>query len=138
MGKSSKPFNAVGGGIVLMYLLEKNTVFTVNALISGHHRGNDFCPLIGDVRLLERLIFLTYFGRGRCSSKVQSQFLVFKTKIGHQCSCQIHSHKSKGCKITKITCIMKTKHLIITTKKQSCTEIYTYVFFIFNIDRCLK
>ena len=30
---------------------------TVNSLISGHHWGNGFCPLIGDVRLLESLTF---------------------------------------------------------------------------------
>ena len=32
---------------------------TVDSLISGHHRGNDFCPLIGGVHYLENLIFLT-------------------------------------------------------------------------------
>ena len=30
---------------------------TVNSVISGHHWGNDFCLLIGDVRLLESLTF---------------------------------------------------------------------------------
>ena len=32
----------------------------VNAPISEHHRGNKFCLLIGAVRLLEHLIFLTF------------------------------------------------------------------------------
>ena len=45
---------------------------TVNSLISGHHRGNDFCLLIGDVRLLESLTVLIFCCLGRGSSKVLS------------------------------------------------------------------
>ena len=45
---------------------------TVDSLISGHHRGNDFCPLNGDVRLLEILIFLTFCRLGWGTLKVES------------------------------------------------------------------
>ena len=51
----------------VMQVTSKNTV---NSVISGHHRGNDFCPLIGDVRLLESLAFLTFCCLGRGSLKV--------------------------------------------------------------------
>ena len=37
-----------------------------------NHWGNDFCPLIGGIRLLESLIFLTFFGLGRGTLKVLS------------------------------------------------------------------
>ena len=37
---------------------------TVGSLISRHHRGNDFCPLIGGVRLLESLKFFIFCGLG--------------------------------------------------------------------------
>ena len=46
--------------------------YIVDSLISGHHRGNDFCPLIGGVRFLESLIFLTFCGLGRGTLKVLS------------------------------------------------------------------
>ena len=51
-----------------------NTVFsdTVDSLISRRNRGNDFCPLIGGVRLLERVIFFTLCGLGRGTLKVLS------------------------------------------------------------------
>ena len=45
---------------------------TVNSLISGHHWGSDFCPLIGDVHLLESLTFFTFCCLGRGSLKVLS------------------------------------------------------------------
>ena len=45
---------------------------TVNSVISGHHRGNDFCPLVGDVRLLKSLTSLTFCCLGRGSLKVPS------------------------------------------------------------------
>ena len=45
---------------------------TVDSLISGHHWGNDFSPLIGDVRLLESLIFLTFCRQGWGTLKVLS------------------------------------------------------------------
>ena len=41
-----------------------DNVYTVDSLISGHNRGNDFCPLIGGVRLLESVIFFTFCGLG--------------------------------------------------------------------------
>ena len=47
-------------------------VITVNSLISGHHRGIDFSPLVGDVRLLESLTFLTFWCLVRGSLKVLS------------------------------------------------------------------
>ena len=50
----------------------KSKCTTVNSLISGHHRGNDFCTLIGDVRLLESLTFLTFCCLGRDSLKILS------------------------------------------------------------------
>ena len=51
-----------------------NTVFsdTVDSLISGHNRRNDFCPLIGGVRLLESVIFFTFCGLWRGTLKVLS------------------------------------------------------------------
>ena len=45
---------------------------TVDSPISGHHRGNNFCPLIGGVRLLESLIFFTFCGLGKGTLKVLS------------------------------------------------------------------
>ena len=43
---------------------------TVDSLIRGYHRGNDFCPLIGVICLLGSLIFLTLCGLGRGTLKV--------------------------------------------------------------------
>ena len=43
---------------------------TVDSLISGHHRGNNFCQQIGGVRLLQSLILLTLCGLGSVSLKV--------------------------------------------------------------------
>ena len=40
---------------------------TVDSLISGHHWGKDYCPLIRGVRLLESLWF---FGKGRGNIKM--------------------------------------------------------------------
>ena len=45
---------------------------TVNFLISEHHLGNDFCPLIGDVHHLESLTLLTFCCLGKGSLKVLS------------------------------------------------------------------
>ena len=33
-------------------------------LISVHHRGSDFCTLIGGVSILESLIFFTFYSLG--------------------------------------------------------------------------
>ena len=49
-----------------------STGTTVDSLISGHKWGNDFCPLIGGVRLLEIVIFFTFCGLGRDNLKVLS------------------------------------------------------------------
>ena len=43
---------------------------TVDSLISGHHRGNNICPLIGGVRLLESSIFFATYGLERGTLKV--------------------------------------------------------------------
>ena len=56
----------------ILVMFFKCSWYTVNSLISGHHQGNNFCPLIGDVRLLESLTFLTFCCLGRRSLKVLS------------------------------------------------------------------
>ena len=53
-------------------MVDRRKAFTVDSLISEHHRGNGFCPLIGGVRLLESLIFLTFCCLGRGTLKVLS------------------------------------------------------------------
>ena len=50
--------------------MKVDKINTVDSLISGHYRGNDFCPLIGGLCLLESLIFFSFCGLGRGTLKV--------------------------------------------------------------------
>ena len=65
--KTGKIKNSISATVV-----SSNFMHTVDSLINGHHRGNDFRPLIGGVRLLESLIFLTFCGLGKGNLKVLS------------------------------------------------------------------
>ena len=52
---------AFWGNSLQNYLFQPDAGITVNSLISGHHWGKDYCPLISGVRLLESLWFSNIF-----------------------------------------------------------------------------
>ena len=65
-----------------MFLVKYSHNNTVDSLISGQHKGNDFCPLIGGVRVLESL-FLTFcdLGRGTLILLILFQMIMFEIRI---------------------------------------------------------